>query len=115
MIGRTDPFEIRRHRIIRNILLLSISCFFLAVLAIAFHHHDNAFWLRVCSICKVKTSISGTISKQTIDLIPAIALLHLQPTAILPGLCGAAPNRPSEGPCFRPAFIFPNKAPPVLS
>ena len=61
------------HSLIKKIVFLSLVGFFLAVLAISLHHHDNSFSLPTCSICKVKTSLSGTFSKIKVDSAPTVA------------------------------------------
>jgi hypothetical protein len=115
MIGKTRHLDTRHHSVIRNILFLSLSCFCLAILLVAFHHHDSAFRLRACSICKVKSSVSGTINKQQIDPTPAVAAIDVVPAAILLGLSGIAPNPTSDITHFPTVITFPNKAPPVRS
>jgi hypothetical protein len=115
MIGKTRHLETRHHSAIRNVLFFSLSCFCLAILLVAFHHHDRAFWLRACSICKVKSSVSETINSQQIDPTPAVAAFGVGPASVLPGLSGIAPDPISEIAHFPTVITFPNKAPPVRS
>ena len=115
MTGEIRHFDTRHYSVIRNILFLSLSCFCLAILLVAFHHHDSAFWLRACSICKVKSSVSETINNQQIDPAPAVAAIGVGPAAVLTGLSGIAPDPTSEIAHFPTVITFPNKAPPVRS
>jgi hypothetical protein len=52
----------------RFIGLFLTACLFLGAVALAMHHHDFSFQLRSCSICKAKTSFSGTLNKVNTDL-----------------------------------------------
>jgi hypothetical protein len=115
MSGKTIPLKNRQDGAIRQILLVSLSVFFLSVLAIAFHHHDNAFWLRACSICKAKSSLSGTISKYQVDSTSAAVAIQTGPDASLPDLSGLTRDFSSAFVSFAPAIPFPNKAPPIRS
>ena len=97
---------------IKNVIFLSLFCFLLGVMALTLHHHDNAFLLPTCSICKVKASLSGTFSKINVDSAPAVAICCLSLAAIFLCLSGILPDR-------RTVFIdsqivenYPNKAPP---
>ena len=103
------------HSLIKRIVLLSLSGFFLAILAVAFHYHDNTFLLRSCSICKVKTSNSGMMSKNKIDSAPAVTVASLGLVAVFP-LLGTIVHE--NTPIFissQIGYIYPNKASPVRS
>jgi len=100
---------------IKRIVLLSLSGFFLAILAVAFHHHDNTFLLRSCSICKVKTSISGTMSKNQIDSAPAVTVVSPGMVAVFPLLATTVHQITPLFVSSQIAYIYPNKAPPVRS
>ena len=100
---------------IKNVIFLSLFGFFLAVLAISFHHHDNSFLLRSCSICKIKTSLSGTFNKVKVDSAPAVVSLHLSSIAIFLCLSGILPDRKNVFIDSQIAFTYPNKAPPFKS
>jgi hypothetical protein len=116
MSGNTRLMKNRHPGAIRNILLVSLSAFFLSVLAIAFHHHDTAFWLSACSICKAKSALSGTVSIYKIDSVPAAGeAIRRGPVAGLAGVSGWVPDFRSGHIPFPPGIPFPNKAPPVLS
>jgi hypothetical protein len=97
---------------IKTVIILSLLGFFLGVVALSFHHHDNTIFRPACSICKVKASISGTFSKTKIDTAPAIAALLLSLTAIFLGLSGIAPDRKTAFIGSQIVRIYPNKAPP---
>jgi hypothetical protein len=100
---------------IKRIVLLSLSGFFLAILAVAFHHHDNTFLLRSCSICKVKTSITGTKSKNQIDSAPAVMVVSPGMVEVFPLLATAVHQITPIFISSQLAYIYPNKAPPVRS
>jgi hypothetical protein len=97
---------------IKNVIFLSVSIFFLSVLVISLHHHDNSFLLRTCSICKVKTSISGTVSKTNTDSTPAVISLCLFSMAIFPFLSGILSDTKTVFIASQIAVTYPNKAPP---
>jgi hypothetical protein len=108
---------IRRYKtmyrpLIKKVVFFTLFGFFLAVLAISLHHHDNSFSLPTCSICKIKTSISGTFSKINIDSAPAIAGIHLFSMLILLCLSGILPDRKTVFIDSQIAVTYPNKAPP---
>jgi hypothetical protein len=97
---------------IKNVIFLPLFCFLLGVMALTLHHHDNAFLLPTCSICKVKASLSGTFSKINVDSAPSVVICCLSLMAIFLYLSGILPDR-------RTVFIdsqivenYPNKAPP---
>lgn len=99
----------------KNIIFLSLTGFILAITAVAFHHHDNSFLLRNCSLCKVKTSISGTFSKNNVDSTPAADGFHLSSMVIflfLSGIINAGKSNFIDSPI---AFSYLNKAPPARS
>jgi hypothetical protein len=101
------------HGLTNKIVVLSLFGFILAVLAIAYHHHhDGSFLLRSCTICKVKTSISGTFNKYKIDSTPVAAIGHLLPVASPLHSTGTIQNRNFFTIDSRIAFPYPNKAPP---
>jgi hypothetical protein len=100
---------------IKRIVLLSVAGFFLAIMAIAFHHHDNAFLLPSCSICKVKTTASGTMSKSQIDSAPAVTVVSLDLAAVFPLLDTAVHENTTIFISSQIGYIYPNKAPPVRS
>lgn len=103
------------HSLIKKIVLLSVSGFFLAILAVAFHHHDNTFFLTSCSICKVKTSNSGTMSKNKIDSAPAVTVVSLGMAAAFPLSATVVHENTTIFISSQAASIWPNKAPPVRS
>ncbi len=77
---------------IKAVVLLSLIGFFLGIVAISFHHHNNAFLLPVCSICKVKTSLSVTCNKIKLDTTTTAASLCSLSTAIFLCLSGIRPG-----------------------
>jgi hypothetical protein len=97
---------------IKTVIFLSLLGFFLGVVAISFHHHDKAFLLPTCSICKVKTSFSGTFSKIKLDSAPAVASLCFSLTAIFLSLSGILPDRKTVFVHSQIVETYPNKAPP---
>jgi hypothetical protein len=100
------------HPLIKKIVFLSLLGFFLAVVAISLHHHDNSFLLPTCSICKVKTSLSGTFSKIKVDATPAVAGFHLLLITIFLCLSGILPDKKTVFINSQIAVTYPNKAPP---
>ncbi len=100
---------------IKKILLLALSGFFLAVVAVAFHHHDNAFLLKSCSICKVKTSISGTMSKKQLNSVPAMTAVSLGLAAVYPLWAPIAHKDTIIFISSHAGYLCPNKAPPAKS
>ncbi len=97
---------------IKNVIFLSLFCFFLGVMAISLHHHDNTFLLPTCSICKVKTSLSGAFSKINVDCAPAIAILCLSLSAIFLCLSGIPLDRKTVFNDSQIVENYFNKAPP---
>jgi hypothetical protein len=103
------------HSLIKKIVLLSLSVFFLAILAVAYHYHNDVFYLASCSICKVKASISGTMSKYKIDSAPAVTVISLGLAAVFPLLAAVVHENTTLFISSQTADIWPNKAPPVRS
>lgn len=99
---------------IKTVVVLSLFGFFLGVMAISFHHHDNAFLLPACSICKVKTSLSGTFNKIKVDSAPGAAIHCLSRAAIFLCLSGILPDRKDVFIDTQIAETYPNKAPPFF-
>lgn len=98
----------------RRTVLLSLSGFFLAILAVAFDHHADAFFLNTCSVCKVKTSLSGTISKYKIDSAPATAVASHVLTARFPLSASVVHENRDIVIASQTADVWPNKAPPFV-
>jgi hypothetical protein len=103
------------HPLIKKIVFLSLPGFFLAIMAISLHHHDNSFSLPTCSICKAKTSLSGTVSKVKIDSAPIVTSFHLLLTTILLSLSGILSDKQTVFIDSQIAVTYPNKAPPPRS
>lgn len=101
------------HSPIERIVLVSLSGIFLAILALAFHHHDHTFLLRSSSLCKVKTSSSGTRGKGKIDSPPAVAVVPLGMAVAFPLSITGAPEERALFIASQSAAVWPNKAPPV--
>jgi hypothetical protein len=103
------------HSLIKRIALVSLSGFFLAICAVAFHYHDNKFLRTSRSICKVKSSISGTMSKKQVDSAPAVAIVSLGLEAAFPLLATVIHQNTTIFISSQVDHTFPNKAPPVRS
>ena len=103
------------HPQMKKVIFLSLFGFFLAVMAFSLHHHDNSFSLPTCSICKVKTSISGTFSKITFASTPPVANLHLSSIAVFLYFSGILPDKKTVFVDSQIAATYPNKAPPFRS
>ena len=110
-VDEKDVTKMRRTRI-NIIVFLSLLGFFLGVTAIAFHHHDNAFLLPACSLCKAKTSFSGTVNKLKANASPAVLILSFSLTAMLLCTSCLAPDRKKHFIDFQIIDTYPNKAPP---
>jgi len=103
------------HPVVKKVVLLSMTGFLLAILAVAFHHHDNSFLLPSCSICKVKASISGNFGKNKIDSPPAVAVISLGSVVIFLSATIVVPETTISFISSQIANIYPNKAPPAIS
>jgi hypothetical protein len=117
MIGKRHFVEEKGrmpHSRIKAIALLSLAGFVLGVMAITLHHHDKAFLLPGCSLCKVKTSFSGTVSKIKADSAPAPAVLCLSLTVILLGVSRILSERNFGFIDSQNNETYPNKAPPSI-
>jgi hypothetical protein len=115
LIERTLDHQTMHDTLIKKVVLLSLFGFILAVLAISLHHHDNSFSLPTCSICKVKTSISGTFNKIKTNYDPTAASLTILLTMIFLSLSDISPDRNTIFIDFQVAVTYPNKAPPFRS
>jgi hypothetical protein len=100
---------------IKRIVLLSVAGFFLAICAVAFHYQDNKFLRTSRSICKVKTTNSGTMSKNKIDSAPAVTVVSLDLAAVFPLLATAVHENTTIFISSQIGSIYPNKAPPDRS
>lgn len=100
---------------IKRIVLLSLSGFFFAILAAAFHCHCRAFFLSSCSNCNVKISITEAIGKKTIDSKSVLTVVpHALAAVFLTSAALIRENRATL-PHSQTADVWPNKAPPVRS
>ena len=97
---------------INIIIFLSLLGVLLGVAAMSFHHHDNVFLLKTCSLCKVKTSFSGTLNKYKANSFPAVLILSFSLTAM--HLCSSclAPDQKKHFIDSQIIDTYPNKAPP---
>jgi len=100
-----------RHPLIKSIVLLSLAFFFLAILAIAFHDHNNTFLLTARSICKAKVPTSGTMSKNKSEPATAVAVISVG-GIVIPLLATVVADN-STIISFQSAYVWPNKASPV--
>jgi hypothetical protein len=103
------------HSRIQRIVFVSLTVFFLAVLAVAFHPDDNTFLLRSRTICKVKTSIPGTMNKSKIDSAPAVTVISLDLASVFALFANVAHENTNTFISSQVVDIWPNKAPPVRS
>jgi hypothetical protein len=103
------------NSLIKRLVLLSLSGFFLAILAVAFHHQDDTFLLRSRSICQARAAISGTMSRYQVDSAPAATVVYV---GLAASFLLSVPFVYQTATIFIPsqvAYIYPNKAPPVRS
>ena len=103
------------HPLVKKITFLSLFGFFLAVMVVSLHYHDKSFSVATCSICKVKTSLSGTFSKIKVDSNPTVASIHLFLITIFLCLSGILPDKQTVFIDSQIAVTYPNKAPPFRS
>jgi uncharacterized membrane protein YadS len=101
------------HSLIKRIILLTLALFFLAGLAIAFHHHDNTLLLAARSICKTKAAISGTMGKNKSD--PATAVTVISVGGVVFPLLTTVVAENTTTISSQSTYIWPNKAPPAKS
>ena len=99
--------------LIKNIIFLSLALFFLAGLAITFHHHDKTFFLTARSICKAKVATSGTMGKGKSNSAAAVTVVSFG--GIVSPLLTKVVGENTPVISSQSARIWPNKAPPVLS
>lgn len=104
-----------QQRSVNIIVFLSLLGVLLGVTAMSFHHHDNAFLLPACSLCKVKTSFSGTLNKFKANSSPAALVLSFSVGAILLSPSGPGPDRMTVFVNSQVIDTYPNKAPPLHS
>ncbi len=99
----------------QTFVVLASLCFLLAIAVVAYHHHDTSFQSRTCTICKVKTSLSGGSSKAGLD--PMIASSDDEGTsANVPLSClSRITTECSVFLTFSPLHPHSNKAPPFHS
>ena len=67
------------------------------------------------SICKVKTAISGTMSKNKIDSAPAVTVVSLDVASVFPLFVPVVHENTTIFISSQVGYICPNKAPPVRS
>ncbi|MDD5167878.1 MAG: hypothetical protein PHN75_03595 [Syntrophales bacterium] len=103
------------HSLIKRIVLLTLSGLLLAAFAVAFHHQGSTLLRTSCSLCKIRTSISETVSKNGIDSPPAVMVAYLGLAAIIH--LSAAVDRESTTIFISSpiAYGYPNKASPIRS
>lgn len=118
MIGKAVIVKRRnalmQHTRIKTVIFLSLLGFFLGVVALSFHHHDNVIFRTACAICKVKTSLSGTFGKTKVDASPAVPSLFFPLAAIILTLSGIIPIAKTVFINSQIVKIYPNKAPPLI-
>jgi hypothetical protein len=99
----------------KRIVLLSLSGFFLAVIAAVFYDNDDSFLLRSRSICQVRTAISGTMNKGHVDSAPALTGVYLGLASVSPLWASFVHKNAAIFISSQVGYIFPNKAPPARS
>lgn len=92
--------------------MLSLSVFSLAILAVAFDRHGDAFFLNTCAICKVKTTLSGTASANNILLAPAMEVAALAVTAVFTLRAAVVRESRALSLVSQIASVWPSRAPP---
>jgi len=100
------------HPMVKKVVFISLFGFFLAVMVVSLHHHDNSFGAPACSICNLKASLNGTFSKTRGDLAPAVAGPHLLLITIFLCLSGFLNDKKTFLIDSQIAITYPNKAPP---
>lgn len=99
---------------IRRTVLLWLSGFFLAVLAVAFDRHGDALYLNACAICKVKTTLSGTSGTSEIQRVPA-AVASRAVTAAFALRAPVTHESRALSPVSQMTSVWPSRAPPFSS
>ena len=103
-----------QRSVVKSIVLLSLSGFFLTIIAVSFHYNDK-FLLRSRCIYQTRTAISGVMSKVKVDSAPVVIVASLGLAAVF---LLSAPFVHINTTIFsfsHTDYIFPNKAPPVRS
>jgi hypothetical protein len=101
------------HHSYRKGTFLALSiCFLVASLALVWHHHDISMQWTTCSICKVKSSLPGAISKIKADAPPVIAVQQPDAMEIYSVVSATVPDDQHFLPVFILSFAHSNKAPP---
>jgi hypothetical protein len=111
-IRNTRYHQTMHHPMVKKIVFISLLGFFLAVMVVSLHHHDNSFWSPTCSICKLKASINGAFNKIKVDSAPAVASLHLLFISIFLCLSRILHENKTIFINSQIAVTYPNKAPP---
>jgi hypothetical protein len=97
----------------RNLIIIAAALFFFSSLALAIHHDDLPFQSVSCSICKVKSSASGTPHKIKTDSTLSIACT----ASPVMDACLVFSGRIAEAVVFPPSSLdfsaYTNKAPPI--
>ncbi len=106
------PFRDSRRPIVAIPALLG---FLLAVTAVAYHHHDASFRLPTCSICNVKTSLSGGSIKHGIDTANPGAVAAEAAAGIALPFIGRVSDIQSVSLEFLTPHPHSNRAPPAYS
>jgi hypothetical protein len=101
--------------LIKRIVLLFLSGFFLAVVGIVFYDDDDTFLLRSRSICQVRTAISGTMSKNHVDSAPAVMAVYLGLESIFPLCVSFSHKNTTIFISSQVACLYSNRAPPIRS
>jgi hypothetical protein len=100
----------------RNLIFVTTILFFFASLALAIHYHDIPVQTIPCSICKVKSSVSGTPYKIKTDC--SLFSITSSPSLVADVYLAFSGLVPEAVVFPLPALYFlpdTNKAPPIPS
>ena len=96
----------------KNITLLFAVFFLVATLVLVWHHHDRSIQWSSCSICKIKSALSGTFNKVKTGAPPAVAVLLPAQMVIHSTASVTTPDDRLFLPSILLSFAHSNKAPP---
>jgi len=102
------------HSLIKKITLISLTCFFLVIVAGAFAYSDKTFLLRARSASKIKT-LTGVLGKNKIGSAPPTLVTYLNLVAFCPLLSAAIYEITSILISPQAAYIYPNRGSPFRS
>jgi hypothetical protein len=100
----------------KNIIFISVLCFFSALFIAALHHHDKSlFRFNNCTLCKISSSVSIAAKKANTDTNFVLPPAHLLQLSNLPDISETIIDNVSITPFSTALYSVSNKAPPSQS